>query len=97
MIVGYSKMSLFFPNGASLKSKRQLLRSIVDKTKNRFNISVAEVEDHNLWQKATLGIAYVSLTDFQAKKTLRSIGDYIDSLGKGRISDYRIETVKIER
>lgn len=95
MFVGIAKISLHFPSGSSLKEKRQHIKSIVERTKNRFNVSIAEVEDQELWQKTTIGIAYVSLTDFQAKKTLSSIRDFIDSLGRGIITDYLTEIVKL--
>lgn len=95
MIVGIAKISLHFPDSSSLKVKRADLNSVIQRIKNRFNVSIAEVEDQELWQKATLGIAYVSITDFQAKKTLQSIHNFIDSLGRGIITDFITELVKI--
>ncbi len=94
MVVGYAKISLLFSQSSSLKSKRRLLKSIIDKLKNRYNISIAEVADQNLWQKATICIAYVGLTGFQAKKTLKEIENFIEKTGKGRMSDYSLDIIK---
>jgi uncharacterized protein YlxP (DUF503 family) len=60
MNVGVCKIRLRLPGNTSLKEKRRVLKSITTQLKNRFNISVAEVDDHNLWQKAVLGICFIS-------------------------------------
>ncbi len=60
MNVGVCKIRLRLPGNASLKEKRRVLKSITTQLKNRFNISVAEVDDHDLWQKAVLGICFIS-------------------------------------
>ena len=60
MIVGVCTVELFLPNNASLKDKRRVLKSLKDKLKQRFNISVAEVDEQELWQKSVLGMACVS-------------------------------------
>jgi uncharacterized protein YlxP (DUF503 family) len=58
MNVGVCKIRLHLPENTSLKEKRRVLKSITTQLKNRFNISVAEVDDHDLWQKAVLGQQY---------------------------------------
>jgi hypothetical protein len=60
MIVGLCTVELFIPNGHSLKGKRQVLLSVKDRLRDRFNVSVAEVGEQDLWQKAVLGIACVA-------------------------------------
>jgi uncharacterized protein YlxP (DUF503 family) len=60
MIVGLCTVELFIPNGHSLKAKRQILVSLKDRLHGKFNVSVAEVGEQELWQKAILGIACVS-------------------------------------
>lgn len=59
MVVGICTIELFLPNNGSLKGKRQVLKSMKDRLKQRFNISIAEVEDQELWQKTVLGMACV--------------------------------------
>lgn len=60
MVVGLCIVELYLPNGHSLKEKRQVLLSLKDRLRDKFNVSVAEVGDQELWQKAVLGIACVA-------------------------------------
>ena len=60
MVVGVCTIELYLPDGDSLKSKRQVLLSLKDKLRDRFNVSVAEVGEQELWQKSVLGIACVA-------------------------------------
>jgi len=59
MFTCVSRLTLAIPESGSLKAKRQILRRITDRLKARFNVAVAEVEDNDLWQKATIGLAVV--------------------------------------
>jgi uncharacterized protein len=59
MLVGLYQIELFLPDSGSLKSKRFVLKSLKDKIRSRFNVSVAEVENNELWQRAVLGVAMV--------------------------------------
>src|SRR3990172_1163762 len=60
MVVGTCRLELRMPHTSSLKEKRQILRSIKDRVRNRFNVSVAEVGYLEEWQRATLAVACVS-------------------------------------
>ena len=60
MVVGVCTVELFIPESQSLKDKRQVLLSLKDRLHGKFNLSVAEVEDQDLWQKAVLGMACVA-------------------------------------
>jgi uncharacterized protein YlxP (DUF503 family) len=53
-------VELHFPEAASLKGKRQFVRSAKDNLRNRFGASVAEVDHHDLWQRASLTVACVA-------------------------------------
>jgi hypothetical protein len=59
MVVGTLRFVLQIPASASLKAKRQVVRKVIDRIRARFNVSVAEVADNDLWQKATIGVAAV--------------------------------------
>lgn len=60
MIVGLCTVELFMPDSHSLKDKRQVLQSLKNRLRDKFNVSVAEVGDLDLWQKAILGLACVA-------------------------------------
>lgn len=59
MVVGTLRFVLQIPGSGSLKGKRHVLRKVLDRIRARFNVSVAEVGDNDLWQKATIGVAAV--------------------------------------
>ncbi len=60
MYVLYGQISIFLPYASNLKEKRKIILSIVDRIRKRFNISIAEVDDHNLWQRCSLGFSAVT-------------------------------------
>lgn len=66
----------------SLKEKRQVLKSLIQRTKSKFsNVSISEVESHNLWQRATIGVSFVSNETPYVNSTLDQVLRFIDSLG----------------
>ena len=60
MLVGVCRLEIFVPESSSLKSKRFVLNSIKKRIRNKFNVSVAEVENNDKWQRISLGISMVS-------------------------------------
>ncbi|UCE71559.1 MAG: DUF503 domain-containing protein [Nitrospiraceae bacterium] len=60
MIVGLLTLDLHIPEANSLKSKRMVIKSLIDRIKKKFNVSVAEVDANNLWQRSVIGIALVA-------------------------------------
>ena len=60
MVVGVLRLTLYIPGAASLKDKRQVLRKVVDRLRARFNVSAAEVGDHDVWQSAVVGVCAVA-------------------------------------
>ena len=59
MVVGILRIELRLQDNHSLKGKRKIVRSMVDKVKNKFNVSVAEIGSNDKWQKIELGISAV--------------------------------------
>lgn len=60
IIVGLCTVELFIPGSQSLKDKRQVVLSLKDRLRDKFNLSVAEVGEQELWQKSVLGLACVA-------------------------------------
>ena len=65
-----AKLSFYIPQAASLKDKRQISRSLLDKTRRKFNVSAAEVDTQDMHQRLTVGIAVVSGDAAHAQKSL---------------------------
>ena len=96
MNVGVCKVSLRLPENLSLKGKRGVLKSITSRVGNKFNVSVAEVGDNDAWQRATIGICYVSNDRRHTNQVLSTVVDFIDN-GRFDIEmlDYEIEILSI--
>lgn len=77
MRVGVLKIDLHISSAGSLKDKRQILRSLKDRLMARFNVSVAEVGAQDLWQRAEIGIARVSLDAKGADSALRKVEEFV--------------------
>ena len=96
MNVGACGVSLRLPENLSLKGKRRVLKSIITQVKSRFNVSVAEVDDNDLWQLATIGICCVSNDNRHTNEVLSKAVDFI---GNGRfeveILNYEIEILPV--
>lgn len=60
MVIGVCTIELFIPGNRSLKGKRRILKSLMARVRNEFNVSIAEVGGNEAWQSATLGLACVS-------------------------------------
>ena len=60
MVVGVLRLTLYIHGASSLKDKRQVVRKVTDRLRSRFNVSVAEVGDNDIWQRAVIGIVAVS-------------------------------------
>ena len=96
MNVGTCRVRLRFPENLSLKGKRQILKSITTRLRSKFNISVAEVDDNELWQVATLGISCVSNNKRYTNEVLSKAANF---LVNGRFDvemlDYEIEILPV--
>ncbi len=90
MVVGLCRVEIFFPDGHSLKDKRQILHSVKDRLK-KMNVSVAEVGEQDLWQRSTLGIACVSNEGAHATQVLDHALNLIKSVPTLEVLQSRIE------
>ena len=96
MNVGICSIKLRLPENQSLKGKSQVLKAITTQVRNKFNVSVAEVGDQDLWQLATLGICCVSNDKRHTNQVLSKV---VDLVVYGRfgveILDYEIEILPV--
>jgi uncharacterized protein YlxP (DUF503 family) len=73
LVIGLLTLDLHFPGARSLKDKRQALRSLEQRVRNRFNVSIAEVEHQDLWQRARLAVVSVNTDHDHLEATLQSV------------------------
>ncbi len=79
MYVLYGKAELFIPYASSLKDKRQIIQSVANRLRNRFSLSVAEVEHHDLWQRSGIGFAAACKSVAEAELILDAVDKTLDS------------------
>ena len=91
MFVGVGQVELYIPESGSLKSKRFVLKSIKTKIRNKFNVSVAEVENNDKWQRSSLGVAVVSNERKIVDSTLNQVINFIESDFRVEVIDHSIE------
>jgi uncharacterized protein YlxP (DUF503 family) len=93
MIIGRCliKLRLFSPN--SLKEKRRIIKSLIEKLKNRYNISIAEVGDNDLWQISQIGIVVVANSSVFADEIINKVIYFIDNFDEVEIIDIDIEMI----
>jgi uncharacterized protein YlxP (DUF503 family) len=79
LVIGTCRVSLHIPGSSSLKAKRFALRRLKDRIRNKFNVSVAEVDDFNLWQRSTIAVAVVSRDRHFADQVISNVLGLIES------------------
>jgi uncharacterized protein YlxP (DUF503 family) len=88
--VGVCTLTLRLPENHSLKGKRRVVSSLCARVRNRFNVSIAEVDDNDTWQRAVVGIAVVANDQRFAKQVLSKIVDYVENDREVVLDDYRM-------
>ncbi len=78
MIVGMCLLALRLPGKGSLKEKRAVVRSVTARLRSKFNVSVAEVDDNDRWQKATIGVSCVSNDAAHARRVLEEVVAFVE-------------------
>ncbi len=91
MVVGVMQLTLYFPGSHSLKEKRAILRRVKSRVGNEFNVSIAECDGQNLWQKAVLGICQVGTDQAYVDGALRQVVHFIESLHIAQVGEEQVE------
>jgi len=90
-VIGLLTLDLHFPGARSLKDKRQSLRSLETRIKNRFNVSVAEVEYQDLWQRARLAVVSVNTDHVHLESTLQGVAGEAEHAREVQVLDASTE------
>jgi uncharacterized protein len=89
--VGVLRLILYLPENHSLKGKRSVLRTIKARVRNKFNVSIAEAGDHDLWQRGLLGIAQVGTDEPFCDAALREVVRFIDDMQIAELGEEQLE------
>lgn len=94
MVIAVAEITLHLPDSHSLKDKRQIIKSVIERVRNRFEVSIAEVGQNDVWQVAQIGLSYISNSGQHAGEVLAHIQRYIEETRPDLvISAYETEVI----
>lgn len=91
MVIGLLVLDFHIPAAHSLKEKRRVLKSIIERVKARYNVSVAEVDKQDVWQAATVGIVMISNDKAVIDRTFSGILRLAESQGEALVTQTSVE------
>ena len=97
MVIGVCQISLSLPGVSSLKAKRSIVRKVLDRTANRFNVAAAEVGLQDTHGRALLGFAVVSADRRHANSMLDSVASFVEGAADAIVMDRSTELVSINQ
>jgi uncharacterized protein YlxP (DUF503 family) len=89
--VALGLVELHLPDVDSLKGKRHVLKGLKERVRARFECAVAEVDHQDIWQRATLAVAYVSADAWHANQVVSRAMDYIEDNVEGMVIETSVE------
>ena len=90
-MLGFFQLEIYIPSAFSLKEKRFVLKSLKDRIKRKYNVSIAELEANDKWQRSLIGIAMVSNENRLIDSSFTKILNLIDDDGRVEVIDRQIE------
>ena len=95
MFVGILRLTLYLPEPGSLKSKRHLLRSALDRVRARYPVAIAEVGENDAWQRSVVGVAAVGNDHAFVNELVDKVAGFIASVHGGQmmVTDREMEIV----
>lgn len=97
MVVGVCSLRLSLHEVFSLKQKRSILKKIIERTRNKFPVSIAEVGDNDVWQSAKIGFSIVGNDRVYVNSLLDKVVDHIESLYLAEIIDQQMEIMSFNQ
>jgi uncharacterized protein YlxP (DUF503 family) len=92
MIVGVCRLTLSIPGSYSLKDKRRVVKSLVERIRHRYNVAAAEVDEHEIWNAAVIGVSCVSTSGAHAHEILDHVVAFVDNGHEdGELVDHTVE------
>ncbi len=93
MPVGLLTLELHIQHAQSLKDKRQVLRSLKDRLRAKFNVAVAELEYHDTWQRSVVGIVTISNEEHRVEESLQQILAEADNILGPLLTGHNVEMI----
>lgn len=93
MIIGVLELDLDIPAAYSLKDKRVVLNRIRDRVRQKFNVAIAEVDNQDIWNHATLGVVTLSNQQRHANQMLSNVVAFVETIGDCVLADVTMEFI----
>ena len=91
MIIGVLTIELDLPEAFSLKDKRMVLNRIRDRVRQKFNVSIAEVDENDVWNRAVLAVVTVSNQQQFCNQVLSQVVNLVEECRDCQMADYSLE------
>ncbi len=95
MVVGVVRLTLFLPENDSLKGKRKVVRQIIERTRSRFSVAVAETDHQDAHRQAEIGLAAVGNDRRLINSVLDRVVGFIESVGTAVVADHEMEILNL--
>lgn len=96
MILGTAQLTLHIPEAQSLKDRRRVVKSIVQRVRNRFDVAIADVDEQPRWQVATLGVVAVANSSSHVETIVQQVINFIEqSMPSSYLTDVRTEVLHL--
>ncbi|MEX2209264.1 MAG: DUF503 domain-containing protein [Myxococcota bacterium] len=96
MLIAAALIELDLPESESIKDRRRVSRSIVDRVRQRFNVSVAEVADQDERHSVCIGCVMVGIDPGHLRKGMEKVIHYVESLGLGEVVSDDVTVVRLD-
>ena len=93
MLVGICELEFIMYDLGSLKEKRQIVKSVIDRIKSRYNVSIAEIGSQDKWQKGEIGFCCISNDRKHTDEMINKVINFIENDGRLDISKCNVEIV----
>jgi uncharacterized protein len=91
VLVALERFDLRIPGSRSLKEKRHVVSSLTAAVRHRFPVSVAEVDHHDLWQRATIAVAAVGVDQHHLRRVMHEVEKMVDRWGETEIIEAELQ------
>jgi uncharacterized protein YlxP (DUF503 family) len=90
MLVALARFDLRIPACASLKEKRHVVKTLTNAIRSTFNVSVAEVDHHDLWQRTAIAVAVAAGEGYHAKRVLHEVEKLVERWAEVELIDLEV-------
>jgi uncharacterized protein YlxP (DUF503 family) len=87
MLVALERFDLRIPGCGSLKQKRHVLKSLTNAIRSTFNVSVVEVDHHDLWQRSAIAVAATGAEQYHVRKVMHQVERFVEAWGQVEVID----------